>query len=669
MFKRPHSAKTSAPVRTSDLRQLRSRILAAFPALNDDTALAKALLPDNTLAAKATTHLDEPCTLFAAPNGDPRWFRAGKGADGPLVPTCYALDLVPSLLPALETAPAVLPALVTGSALFLSGVSARSLEALPDDAKEGDLVGVVVAGQRGTVVAVGTLGADKRTLVELHNDDGGTGKGKAVVTLHARGDFLWQSGSQTQSSPLPLATSSSSSPPAASVSASASASAEDLSTALSSTSLSAAPPPSSEPSADAPAAAAPVDLSPAQVDQILLSALLLAIRTSLSLPSSAALFPMSASTLYSSWVLPFRPSPSSPSAAPGADKADLKRSSWKKLDRFVKEVGEGKGGKGKGKGRGYVTAKEVRGEWVVTGVNAAHPDVESQRSYRTLSQDASSTTSASTGAASPAGPPSSSATAAASASSFSSSAAAADKPGVQVTTYFKPSSAGVVELLSHIPHERPPNALYTHTALAALLRAFSTHFSLAHPRSPKLLLLSPSALPPSSPPSLEQESAMELLASVVLDKKSGEAAAEYGAKEGHRGCVGREKAVERVKEGCVEHWGMRRGGEEEEEEIKKGSPPVVKVQIKNVGKRQVTLVSGHEPWGLFTSEELAEELKKKSASSTSIQPLAGSSKKGQPPRVEVMCQGSHDALVVKLLTGRWGVPRAFVEVDLSKSKK
>ena len=51
-----------------------------------------------------------------------------------------------------------------------------------------------------------------------------------------------------------------------------------------------------------------------------------------------------------------------------------------------------------------------------------------------------------------------------------------------------------------------------------------------------------------------------------------------------------------------------------------------------------------------------------------VQPLAGSAKKGGTPKVEIMCQGTHDALVVKLLTAR-GIPKAFIDVDLSKSKK
>ena len=43
---------------------------------------------------------------------------------------------------------------------------------------------------------------------------------------------------------------------------------------------------------------------------------------------------------------------------------------------------------------------------------------------------------------------------------------------------------------------------------------------------------------------------------------------------------------------------------------------MVRIAIKTVGKRMVTLISGHEPWGLFTADELAEDLRHRAASST-----------------------------------------------------
>lgn len=112
MFKRPHSSKTSAPLRSSDARKLREELQTAFVL---SPALAKALLPDGLLVQKATNHLEEPLTIYSAPNGDPRFFRPGKGNDGALIPTCYTFDLVPELLPVLVTAPQVVENLVSGA--------------------------------------------------------------------------------------------------------------------------------------------------------------------------------------------------------------------------------------------------------------------------------------------------------------------------------------------------------------------------------------------------------------------------------------------------------------------------------------------------------------------------------------------------------------------------
>ncbi|GAA6036264.1 hypothetical protein JCM8097_006866 [Rhodosporidiobolus ruineniae] len=661
MFKRPHSAKTSAPVRSSDLRKLRDSLAASFPSLaaGDHKLVLKLLLPDGTLTAKATTHLDDPLTLYFAPasgggaDPDPRFFRIGKNNDGLLVPTCYALDLVPMLLPALETAAAVVENLVSGSALFLSGVSPRTLRALPDSAREGDLVAVTVYdedrdGQK--IVAVGTLAADKATLIKLQQQ-GGTGKGAAVHTLHARGDFLWQSGSGVEASPMDVSTSS---PPTAEA-PSATNPTDTLSSTLASTSL------SRDPSADSPPTPAPIpsaDLTPAQVDTILLNALLLSIRTVLSSSSASSSFPLPASSLYSQYILPYRPASLS---AEQRKAAEIKKSGWKSLGKFVKEVSGGGGKKGKDKAgkEPLLQAKEVRGEWVVTGVNGKHPDVDALRSYRTIAQETSQAA-----AAASAGPSSSADAASPSAAEANGSDGAG---GIEVKEYWKPSSDSVKELLSKVEHERPSNGLYTTTQLSSLLRSFATHYSLPHPRSQKHLLLSPSSHPSPSTLPLESLSAIELLARVVC--KKGESAEEYGKDEGRRGLVEREKAAEMVREGCTAYWGYRRGGEEV---IKKGSPPTIKVQIKNVGKRQVTLVSGHEAWDLFTSDEFAQELKHASASSTSVQPLAGSAKKGQTPKVEIMCQGTHDALVLRLLSGRnskYGLPRRYVEVDTTKSKR
>lgn len=130
MFKRPYTSKTTTPIRSSDLRKLRSELSELFLLSKDSLKL---LLPDGSLSGKATTHLDEPVTIYyASPSGgengttmtDPRFFRIGKGNEGLLVPTIYTFNLLMgegnTLLPRLETAREVVENLTSGSGQSLS---------------------------------------------------------------------------------------------------------------------------------------------------------------------------------------------------------------------------------------------------------------------------------------------------------------------------------------------------------------------------------------------------------------------------------------------------------------------------------------------------------------------------------------------------------------------
>ena len=112
-FKRPHTSKTSSPLRSSDARKIREELSTDFYL---DPALVKILLPDvNT--HKITTHLGEPCQIYSpSSSGNPLFFRHEKGA---LIPTCYAFDLLPELLPTLVTAPQVVEHLISGAGKLL----------------------------------------------------------------------------------------------------------------------------------------------------------------------------------------------------------------------------------------------------------------------------------------------------------------------------------------------------------------------------------------------------------------------------------------------------------------------------------------------------------------------------------------------------------------------
>jgi translation initiation factor 2D len=68
MFKKPLSnLKTSAPLRSSDRRKLKQRVITAFNLQAED---GDVLVPDGIESVKFSTHLEEPgVRLHAAPMG------------------------------------------------------------------------------------------------------------------------------------------------------------------------------------------------------------------------------------------------------------------------------------------------------------------------------------------------------------------------------------------------------------------------------------------------------------------------------------------------------------------------------------------------------------------------------------------------------------------------
>lgn len=110
----------------------------------------------------------------------------------------------------------------------------------------------------------------------------------------------------------------------------------------------------------------------------------------------------------------------------------------------------------------------------------------------------------------------------------------------------------------------PAHDLYTSSHLSVLLRRFTDSHSLSHPSHRALLLLAPSSHPSPSSLSPAQLSAMDLLARVVLRK--GEVAEQVGSERGAPGCVSREEALRRIREGagCTAYWGIRRAGATDE---------------------------------------------------------------------------------------------------------
>lgn len=180
---------------------------------------------------------------------------------------------------------------------------------------------------------------------------------------------------------------------------------------------------------------------------------------------------------------------------------------------------------------------------------------------------------------------------------------------------------------------RPPGNLYTFSDLKKAIASYATKHSIVHPHEQKYINLD------------------ARLSSILLKKSESIPT------------MSRDEAVTRLRDSCTKFWTASSAGDASDAEVRKGSPPVVRVQVKRVGKRDVTLVSRFEEWDVISAKDLAEELKITAASSSSVQPMQGSSPK--KPVMEVMVQGSQEQLVKRILTAR-GIPSKYIEVEKKK---
>ncbi|KAI0311462.1 hypothetical protein OF83DRAFT_1295388 [Amylostereum chailletii] len=362
MFKKPLSdTKTSAPLRSSDRRKLRQRIMQKFGLEQDDGDL---VVPEGLLTMKISTHQGDPGVLYLSVEGEPLWFTIGKHSDE-LIPTVYALWRRPTLLPFLSTPSAVIPVLVGGADLMIPGVVQR-----PTSLQENSLVCVTQyeRNARGAPLAVGRLTVDAEKISE-----GGLTRGKAVTVLHTWKDHLWMMGSKVDPpEPIPLGTGeadmvddeplgedkTSGSSPDASPEVDFGGPKVEGGSSQRSGSL-------------ASDDAEEEKLTPEDISSILRSSLLQALKTSAaSLPSSA--LPMPASTFYSTHILPARPVYVASATPP----ADIKHSAFKSLAAFLKQSEK----------QGLLRIKEIRGDVVVVAVNPTHTDVGAHKAHDTIGE-------------------------------------------------------------------------------------------------------------------------------------------------------------------------------------------------------------------------------------------------------------------------------------------
>ncbi|KAG1744397.1 hypothetical protein EDB19DRAFT_1695106 [Suillus lakei] len=336
-----------------------------------------------------------------------------------------------------------------------------------------------------------------------------------------------------------------------------------------------------------------IELTKEDVSSILHDALLQAMKTTLSSSQTSAL-PMPASTFYSTYILPSRPA-QSPSRPSVSTPIDIKHSSHKSLAYFLKSAEK----------QGLLKLKEIKSELMVFSVATSHANVVAHRPYLSL-KDVSLRN---------------------------------EKRGqredeertrvkeLEVTELWKPH---LQSLKFFADAGFDTSARYTHTDIKAVLDKYVTDRRLVNAHDQSYINVG----------------ADELLQTTVICKSDNPANMEF---------FKREQVIERLSD-KMQSW-YKICAEGRDPVLKKGQIKPISVVIKvRQGRKATTLITGFEPF-LLEAVSLAEELKTRCASSTSVSPAPGKSS-----GMEVLVQGKQIKEVTELLASR-GVPKRWVQTE------
>lgn len=289
----------------------------------------------------------------------------------------YTLWKFPDLIPGLTTWNPVVDKLRNGADLMIPGVITANNTFVPE-IDEGSLVVIRARGNKYPL-AIGTMAISGKVLASSRGSL--PPKGKAVHILHVHLDQLWAMGTKPEfpadwaqgpKAPLDDEYASSDEEPddedddettddltknlqdvSVSDTKGKAVVKDDLPSSTEFESSSAAD--GQEPEEGKEEIEAIV-LSTEEVDKALQEALLQVLKFKITEDVSKELLPMNSSTLYSSYVLPNR------ARGPAAE-ADIKKSSWKKLAKWLKAVEKSD----------LIKCKEIKGELFLLGVTWNHP--------------------------------------------------------------------------------------------------------------------------------------------------------------------------------------------------------------------------------------------------------------------------------------------------------
>ncbi|KAF9132406.1 hypothetical protein BGW39_000194 [Mortierella sp. 14UC] len=621
MFKKPlASIKSFSPLRSSDKRRLRDEILASFPALRDmepinDTSVNAIITPDGLQAAKFTSYIEEPGTLYTDADGTPLWFKVSSSKkDSLIVPSVYTLWKFPDLIPGLTTWNPVVDKLRNGADLMIPGVITANNTFVPE-IEEGSLVVIRARGNKYPL-AIGTMAISGQVLVSSRGSL--PPKGKAVHILHVHLDQLWAMGTKpdfpadwAQGAKTPLDDEYASFDDESADEEDNEAT-EGLNKNLQDVTISDTKGKAvarEDPSADfeiersstadgqLPAESKegvePIVLTTEEVDKALQEALLQVLKFKITEDVSKELLPMNSSTLYSSFVLPNR-------ARGRTAEADIKKSSWKKLAKWLKAVEK----------QDLIKCKEIKGELFLLGVTWNHPQLKGFTGHKTVEQQAARQAKV----------------------DAEISQANPDVKVLEVLEAYRPNNASAIFFEAA---GKSGDGYYTLQEVRATLAQYIKDKQLSDPKNQRIIRLDDVLHP-------------------ALSKKGEQVDR-----------VPRDHTSDRlVANMAIYHYIGYRG---QQPRFVKG--PVKSIQITQeirTGRKTVTKVSGLEHF-MIDVDAFGQEIQVLCASSVAITPLVGASPKLNLR--ELMVQGPQVKNVTSVLQER-GVPKKYVEfLDKTNKKK
>ncbi|KAJ2712456.1 hypothetical protein H4R19_002742, partial [Coemansia spiralis] len=524
--------------------------------------------------AKFTSHVGERGEIIYSEAGNPLWVKAELHGSGEarLVPTVYTQWRFPGLLPVVWTGANVVDKLVGGADLMTAGLL------VPDGGmagmKKGTVVAVCCPGSRAAQ-AIGVLDLDTAGIRSVVG-----AKGKAVLVVHTYKDCLWEAGDK-------------SAPPADDSAPADTDSGDDDNHEIGNSGAAEEPPAANEAANEAVNEAA--EVSPAETDALLMTALKQVMATVLDASHAPPLLPITSSVLYSGYMVP---------NAPSGATIDIKRSSYKKLGKFLKAAEK----------HGLLQLKDIRGEPHVKSFNWAHADMADYKPYRVRH--------AAKGAA-------------ASGSGGTNAAAADQVPSgegtIGITELLKPPQA-LIPLFDAVSTAAPPSGYYTRQQARGVLEDYVRSRSLADPKRPRDVRID------------------YLVCDGLLTKGESIKLTTFP----------RDKLHARLQEKMTLFTQLSIPGKAPS--VRPGPPPSVDIVCeRRTGNKVVTRAVGLEAYGIDPTN-VAKELRTMCASSTAVDPVPG-----KKDAQAVLVQGHHVVALTKLLA-KHGLPAELLRVTDKSGK-